>query len=257
MARIDDAVKRILRVKFAMRLMDRSRSVLADRSLQARFGSEEHRRVARDAVRQSLVLLKNDNGALPMAKGVKRIHVAGKSADDIGNQCGGWTITWQGASGNVTPGGTTILQAIKRAVSPATQVTYAKDGSGAAGADIGVVVIGETPYAEMTGDRTDLALAPEDVAAIRAVKQQGIPVVAVLVSGRPMIIDQVIDQVDAFVAAWLPGTEGQGVADVLFGDHKPTGKLSHSWPRSMSDVPVNVGDPNYAPLFKYGYGLTY
>ncbi len=142
-------------------------------------------------------------------------------------------------------------------MSPATQVTFAKDGSGAAGADIGVVVIGETPYAEMTGDRTDLALAPEDVAAIRAVKQQGIPVVAVLVSGRPMIIDQVIDQVDAFVAAWLPGTEGQGVADVLFGDYKPTGKLSHSWPRSMSDVPVNVGDPNYAPLFKYGYGLTY
>jgi beta-glucosidase len=257
MTRIDDAVKRILRVKFAMRLMDRSRSVLADRSLAARFGSEEHRRVARDAVRQSVVLLKNDNRALPIAKGVKRIHVAGKSADDIGNQCGGWTIAWQGASGNVTPGGTTILEAIRRAVSPATRVTFTKDGSGAAGADIGVVVVGETPYAEMMGDRTDLSLAPEDVAAIKAVKQQGIPVAVVLVSGRPMVIDQVIDQVDAFVAAWLPGTEGQGVADVLFGDYRPTGKLSHSWPRAMSQIPINVGDATYSPLFKYGFGLTY
>jgi len=256
-ARIDDAVKRILRVKFAMRLMDRTRSVLADRSLAARFGSEEHRRVARDAVRQSLVLLKNDNRALPISKTVRRIHVAGRSADDVGNQCGGWTITWQGASGNVTPGGTTILGAIKRAVSAATQVTYAKDGSGAAGADVGVVVVGETPYAEWFGDRTDLAITPDDLAAIKAVKQQGIPVVVVLVSGRPMIIEEVIGQVDAFVAAWLPGTEGQGVADVLFGDYKPTGKLSHSWPRGMTQVPVNVGDPNYAPLFKYGFGLTY
>jgi beta-glucosidase len=257
MARIDDAVTRILRVKFAMGLMDRGRSVLADRSLAARFGSDAHRRVARDAVRQSLVLLKNDNRALPMAKNLKRIHVAGRSADDIGNQCGGWTVAWQGQSGKVTPGGTTILEAIKRTVSPSTQVTYAKDGSGAAGADLGVVVVGETPYAEMMGDRADLSLAPEDVAAIRAVKQQGIPVVVVLVSGRPMILDQVIDQVDAFVAAWLPGTEGQGVADVLFGDYKPTGKLSHSWPRSMSQLPINVGDANYDPLFKYGFGLSY
>jgi beta-glucosidase len=257
MARIDDAVRRILRVKFAMGLMDKSRSVLADRSLWKSFGSAEHRQVARECVRQSLVLLKNEKKALPVSKQLKRIHVAGKNADDIGNQCGGWTIPWQGASGNVTTGGTTILQAIRNTVTKPTQVTYANDGSGAAGADIGIVVVGETPYAEMLGDRTDLALAAEDVTVISKMKQQGIPVVVVLLSGRPMILDQVLDKCDAFIAAWLPGTEGQGVADVLFGDYKPTGKLSHSWPKSMSQIPINFGDARYDPLFKYGFGLSY
>ncbi|HEU4391032.1 MAG TPA: glycoside hydrolase family 3 C-terminal domain-containing protein, partial [Blastocatellia bacterium] len=123
--------------------------------------------------------------------------------------------------------------------------------------NLGIVVVGETPYAEMQGDRADLSISKEDVAAIDAMKRAGIPVVVVLISGRPMIIDQVIDKCDAFVAAWLPGTEGQGVADVLFGDYKPTGKLSHSWPRSMSQIPINIGDKNYDPLFKYGFGLTY
>ena len=117
--------------------------------------------------------------------------------------------------------------------------------------------MGEKPYAEFEGDREDLTLAPEDVAAITEMKRQGIPVVVVLLSGRPLIIDPVLQNVDAFVAAWLPGTEGQGVADVLFGDYKPTGKLSHSWPRSMAQIPVNVGDARYDPLFKYGFGLTY
>jgi beta-glucosidase len=257
MARIDDAVKRILRVKFAMGLMDKSRSVLADRKLWKTFGSAEHRQVARECVRQSVVLLKNEKKALPISKQLKRIHVAGKSADDIGNQCGGWTIAWQGASGNVTTGGTAILQAIRNTVSKSTQVTFAKDGSGAAGADVGIVVVGEIPYAEMNGDRTDLTLAAEDVAAINNMKQQGIPVVVVLLSGRPMIIDSVLGKCDAFLAAWLPGTEGQGVADVLFGDYKPTGKLSHSWPRSMSQIPINIGDARYDPLFKYGFGLSY
>jgi beta-glucosidase len=255
LARINDAAKRILRVKFAMGLMDKSRSVLADRSLWKNFGSAEHRQVARECVRQSVVLLKNENKTLPMSKQIKRIHVGGKSADDIGNQCGGWTITWQGQSGNVTPGGTTILQAIKNTASKSTQVTYAKDGSGAAGADIGVVVVGETPYAEMFGDRSDLTMAPEDVAAIGNMKQQGIPVVVVLLSGRPLIIDQILGKCAAMIAAWLPGTEGQGVADVLFGDYIPTGKLSHSWPRSISQIPINVGDARYDPLFKYGFGL--
>ena len=257
MSRVDDAVRRILRVKFAMGLMDKQHSQLADRTLWKKFGSPEHRAVARDAVRQSLVLLKNDHRTLPLAKSAKRIHVGGKSADDLGNQCGGWTITWQGKSGDVTPGGTTILSAIKRAVSKETKVTFSQDGKGAEGADVGVVVIGEKPYAEMFGDRTDLSLAPEDVAAVENMKSAGIPVVVVLVSGRPMIIDPVLAKADALIAAWLPGTEGDGVADVLFGAYKPTGKLTFSWPRSMAQVAVHRGDAGYDPLFPYGYGLTY
>ena len=257
MARIDDAVTRILRVKFAMGLMNKSRSPLADRRLHKTFGSAKHRQVARECVRQSLVLLKNEKRTLPLSKKLARIHVGGKSADDIGNQCGGWTIEWQGKSGDVTPGGTTILKAIQNTVSPATKVTFSKDGSGAGGADVGIVVIGETPYAEGMGDRDDLALAAEDVTAINNMKQAGIPVVVVLFSGRPMIINDALGHCDAFVAAWLPGTEGQGVADVLFGDYKPTGKLSFSWPRSMAQIPINVGDKNYDPLFKYGFGLTF
>jgi beta-glucosidase len=257
MARIDDSVRRILRVKLAMGLMDKNHSQLADRTLWKQFGSPEHRAVARDAVRQSLVLLKNEHGVLPLAKSAKRIQVGGKSGDDLGNQCGGWTITWQGSSDNVTPGGTTVLQAIRKAVSKDTQVTFAADGHGAEGADVGVVVIGEKPYAEMNGDRRDLHLAPEDVAAVENMKAAGIPVVVVLLSGRPMILDSVIDKADAIVAAWLPGTEGDGVADVLFGDYKPTGKLSFSWPRTMAQIGVHKGDAGYDPLFQYGYGLTW
>jgi len=257
MARIDDAVTRILRVKFAMGLMDPKRSQLADRSLWKTFGSAEHRAVARQAVRESLVLLKNAGSTLPLSKSLKRIHVGGKNADDLGNQCGGWTIDWQGKSGEVTPGGTTILAAIKKAVSKETQVTYSKDGSGAAGADVGIVVVGELPYAEGNGDRRDLALAQEDQEAIRAMKQAGIPVVVVLVSGRPMILGEALTQANALVAAWLPGTEGQGVADVLFGDYKPTGKLSFGWPKSMDQLPHPQGQPYADPLFPRGYGLSY
>jgi len=257
MTRVDDAVTRILRVKFAMGLMDKRRSPLAERRLHKTFGSARHRSVARAGVRQSLVLLKNEKRTLPISKKVKRIHVGGKNADDLGNQCGGWTIDWQGRSGNVTPGGTTILKAVQQTVLPTTKVTFAKDGSGASGADVGVVVVGETPYAEGRGDREDLSVSGEDINAIRNMKQAGIPVVVILISGRPMIIDDALDQCDAFVAAWLPGTEGQGVTDILFGDYKPTGKLSFSWPRSMAQIPINVGDANYDPLFKYGFGLTF
>ncbi|HCU11717.1 MAG TPA: beta-glucosidase, partial [Gemmatimonadetes bacterium] len=192
MARIDDAVTRILRVKFAMGLMNKSRSPLADRRLHKTFGSAKHRQVARECVRQSLVLLKNEKRTLPLSKKLARIHVGGKSADDIGNQCGGWTIEWQGKSGDVTPGGTTILKAIQNTVSPATKVTFSKDGSGAGGADVGILVIGETPYAEGFGDRDDLALAAEDLTAINNMKQAGIPVVVVLFSGRPMIINDAL-----------------------------------------------------------------
>ncbi len=257
MSRIDDAVTRILRVKFAMGLMSKNQSQLADRKLWKTFGSPEHREVARECVRQSLVLLKNDHHTLPVSKHAVRIHVAGKSADDLGNQCGGWTITWQGKSGNVTPGGTTILAAIRKAVSRNTRITFSKDGTGAEGASVGVAVVGEAPYAEMQGDRVDLTLAAEDVKAIANMKGAGVPVVVILLSGRPMIVEDVLPQTDALLAAWLPGTEGEGVTDVLFGDYKPTGKLSFSWPRSMAQVGIHPGDSNYDPLFPYGYGLGY
>jgi beta-glucosidase len=256
-SRINDAVTRILRVKFAVGLMDKTRSRFADRTLQRSFGSPQHRSVARECVRQSLVLLKNDHRVLPLSKRLKRIHVAGKSADDIGNQCGGWTIDWQGKSGNVTTGGTTILKAIQNAVSPDTHVTFSRDGAGAEGAEVGVVVIGETPYAETLGDRTNLSLAAEDVATIVKMKELKIPIVVILLSGRPLIVSDILEKADALIAAWLPGTEGGGVADVLFGDFKPTGKLSFTWPRNMNQIPINVGDANYDPLFKFGYGLSY
>ncbi len=257
MSRIDDAVTRILRVKFAMGLMDKDKYYLADRNLHKTFGSPKHRQVARQAVRQSLVLLKNERKTLPISKKISRIHVAGKNADDLGSQCGGWTIRWQGGSGNITPGGTTILTAIKNTVSRNTKVTFSPDGTGVSGADIGIVVIGERPYVEGNGDSNDLSLDNEDIEAFGNMKKAGIPVVVVLISGRPMIISDVLDRAGAFVAAWLPGTEGQGVADVLFGDYKPTGKLSFTWPCSMSQIPINIADDNCKPLFKYGFGLTY
>jgi beta-glucosidase len=256
LARIDDAVTRILRAKFALGLFEPGRSQLADRSLQKSFGSPEHREVARRAVRESLVLLKNEKGALPLSKSLKRIHVAGKNADDIGSQTGGWTITWQGKSGATVPG-TTVLAALKSAAGPGTQVTFSVDGAGAEGADVGVVVVGEKPYAEFFGDRRDLSLDKEDRAAIANVKKAGIPVVVVLISGRPLILGDALTDAQAFVAAWLPGSEGQGVADVLFGDYKPTGKLPHTWPRSMDQLPINVGDRTYDPLFPFGFGLTW
>ncbi|HOK65478.1 MAG TPA: glycoside hydrolase family 3 N-terminal domain-containing protein [Anaerohalosphaeraceae bacterium] len=257
MSRIDDAVRRILRVKYAMGLMDKGYSLKANRRLQKEFGSEAHRRVARQAVRESLVLLKNKNQTLPLSKKAARIHVAGRSADNLGNQCGGWTITWQGQSGPVTLNGTTVLTAIRRTVSEQTLVTYSDDGKRAEGADVAVVVIGERPYAEGYGDRENLEISREDKRVIENVKKAGIPIVVVLFSGRPLILGEVLDQADALIAAWLPGTEGQGIADVLFGDYKPTGKLSFSWPKSMDQIPINLGDKPYEPLFEYGYGLTY
>ena len=259
MARIDDAVTRILRVKFAMGLMDKGRSQLADRKLHQAFGSDAHRAVAREAVRKSLVLLKNENRALPISRQAARIHVAGKSADDIGNQCGGWTIRWQGQGGEVTPGGTTVLAAIQSSVSPATRVSYSRDGTGAEGAAVAVAVIGEKPYAEGVGDRDGLELDPEDRATVANLKKAGIPVVTLVISGRPMILGDVLGQSDALLAAFLPGTEGKGITDVLFGDYKPTGKLSFSWPRANGQLPLNIHTPEeqYDPLFRCGYGLTW
>ncbi|NLD39250.1 MAG: beta-glucosidase [Desulfatiglans sp.] len=258
-ARIDDAVTRILRVKLAMGLMDDTKTHKADRSLHNAFGSPEHRAVAREAVRKSLVLLKNDNKVLPLSKTSARIHVAGKSADNIGNQCGGWTIRWQGQTGEVTPGGTTVLSAVKAAVSNETEVTHSIDGTGAEGAALGIAVVGELPYAEGVGDREDLSLDEGDVATINNMKKAGIPVVVIVISGRPMIVNDILPQADALVAAFLPGTEGQGITDVLFGDFSPTGKLSYSWPRSNAELPMNINMPTekYNPLFPIGYGLSY
>jgi beta-glucosidase len=252
MARIDDAVIRILRVKLALGLLDRSYDYRADPALEAGFGSAEHRQLARQAVRQSLVLLKNAGRTLPLSPSARRIHVAGKNADDLGNQSGGWTIFWQGRSGQVTSGGTTVLAAIRRAVGPATRVDYSADASGAAGADAVVVVIGETPYAEGKGDRADLGLDEADRQAVANARASGAPVVVVVISGRPLVLGRVVDQADALVAAWLPGSEGDGVADVLFGRYAPSGRLPFAWPRSMAQLVA--GGP---PLFPLGYGMTY
>jgi beta-glucosidase len=259
MSRIDDAVTRILRVKIAMGLLDKNRTPFANKSALEEFGSKEHREVARQAVRESLVLLKNDNKVLPLTKTASKILVAGMNGNNLGNQCGGWTIRWQGQSGNdFTTGGTTMLQAIKNTVSPNTTVTYSPDGSGAEGYNVAVVFVGEErPYAEGNGDAGDLSLSAQQVQMINTIKAAGVPVVAVIISGRPMIISDILDKTDAIIAAWYPGTEGQGVADVLFGDYKPTGKLSFTWPKSMDQIPINVGDSNYDPLYKYGYGLSY
>ncbi|HCY77998.1 MAG TPA: beta-glucosidase [Ignavibacteriales bacterium] len=251
--RIDDAVRRILTVKFELGLFEKP---FTDRSLTPNVGSTAHRSVARQCVRESLVLLKNENNFLPLSKNINHILVAGKNGLDIGNQCGGWTISWQGNSGDITTG-TTVYQGIKNAVPSSTTVSYSFNGSSTQGADVAVVVVGETPYAEGNGDRNDLSLSSEDITTINNIKNAGIPYVIILISGRPMIITNELADCNAFVAAWLPGTEGQGIADVLFGDYNFTGKLSHSWPRSMNQIPINIGDANYDPLFPYGFGLSY
>jgi len=251
-ARIDDAVRRILRIKFQMGLFE---NPYTDPALTAAIGSPEHRQVARECVEHSLVLLKNSNHVLPLSKKIKHLVVVGEAANDLGIQCGGWTIDWQGRTGNVTTGGTTILAAVKQTVSDKTQVTFSSDGSELKGADEILVVVGESPYAEFKGDRTNLNLAADDEALIARAKASGAPVVTVLLSGRPLVLGDALENSDAFIAAWLPGTEGQGVADVLFGDCKPTGKLPRVWPRNNDQLSVNNSAGK--PLFPYGFGLTF
>lgn len=249
MERIDDAVKRILLIKKQSGLFDRP---FSNQQLLAHIGSDKHRQIAREAVRKSMVLLKNKDGILPLPKEGKTIIVAGRGADNIGMQSGGWTISWQGDMGQTTDG-TTILDAIKSAVSPGTVVEYTPDGTAYTG-DLAVVVVGEKPYAEMQGDRKDLKLDKEDLDVIERFKENDIPVVVVLLSGRPMIITDEIEKWDGLIAAWLPGTEGSGVADVLFGDYNPTGKLSFSWPKNMNQFPINPEDDH---LYSFGFGLSY
>lgn len=255
--RIDDAVRRILRVKAAMGLLDEGVDPLADRTLQDEFGSPERRAVAREAVRESLVLLKNEDAILPLAKSHPRIVVAGKAADDLGIQCGGWTIDWQGKEGNVTTGGTTLLAGIRQAVKDSAKVAYTADANDIPQADVAIVVVGEKPYAEGIGDTESLQLSADDKQLISRVQASGVPTVLVVLSGRPLVLGDALESSQAVVAAWLPGTEGAGVADVLFGDYAPTGKLSFTWPRTSDQEPINVGDAEYDPEFKYGFGLTY
>ncbi|XP_071674747.1 uncharacterized protein [Lolium perenne] len=260
MSRIDDAVYRILRVKFTTGLFE---NPFADPSLSSELGKQEHRELAREAVRKSLVLLKNgkssDTPLLPLPKKANKILVAGSHADNLGNQCGGWTITWQGESGNNNTAGTTILSAIKSTVDPSTQVVYAEnpDSSSveAGNYDYAIVVVGEPPYAESAGDNLNLTIPAPGPAVIQTACQS-INCVVVLISGRPLVVEPYIGAIDAFVAAWLPGSEGQGVADVLFGDYGFTGKLPRTWFRSVDQLPMNVGDEHYNPLFPFGFGLT-
>jgi beta-glucosidase len=251
MARIDDAVRRILKQKAHLKLWEHP---VPDPAFAGQLGSPEHRALAREAVRQSAVLLKNQDAVLPLPKN-GHILVVGSKADDIGIQCGGWTVSWAGRRGNVTPG-TTILAAIQRAASGG-KVAFAPGVRGADAADAIVAVVGEEPYAEGTGDRKELGLSRDDVSLITAAKASGKKVVVVLITGRPLPMEPVIAGVQAVLVVWLPGSEGDGVADVLFGDFKPTGKLSHSWPRSSSQIPINQGDASYSPLFPYGFGLSY
>ncbi|KAF8677127.1 hypothetical protein HU200_046594 [Digitaria exilis] len=262
MSRIDDAVRRILRVKFTMGLFE---NPYADHSLAGELGKQEHRDLAREAVRKSLVLLKNgkpgDKPLLPLPKkAYGSILVAGSHADDLGSQCGGWTITWQGLTGNNLTAGTTILDGIKHTVFPGTDVVYSENPDvsfiqqNKAKFDYAIVVVGEPPYAETFGDNLNLTIPAPGPDVIQNVCGS-IKCVVVLISGRPLVVEPYMNTIDALVAAWLPGTEGMGVADVLFGDYGFTGKLSRTWFRSVEQLPMNVGDAHYDPLFPFGFGL--
>lgn len=260
-SRIDDAVRRIVAVKCEMGLFagignsNGNSGGLVNRTLTAAVGSPAHRMVARQAVRESMVVLKNDGNVLPLAR-TGPVALAGKSADNTGNQCGGWTITWQGATGNDVTGATSVRQAMEAVLGP-TGVLYSLTGTAVQGSTVGVAVIGETPYAEGMGDTVNLALAAADVAVVRTMKQAGLRTVVVLIAGRPMLLDSILPFADAIVMAWLPGSEAAGITDVLFGDAHPTGKLPHSWPRTMAQLPINEGDATYDPLYAFGFGLTY
>ena len=250
--RIDDAVYRILKIKYSMGLFEKP---LKDYKKLNEVGSSRNRELARIGVNKSVVVLQNNN-ILPISKNIKNILVAGKHGHDLGYQCGGWTISWQGGSGNTTIG-TTILDGIRDKIGKHSSLTFSENGDEASDHDIIVAVVGETPYAEMQGDRESLELSNKDKILIERLIKTGKPIVLILISGRPMIITPYLAHVDAVLAAWFPGTEGIGVADILFGDVPPTAKLSFSWPRNMSQIPINYGDKTYNPLFPLGYGLTY
>ncbi len=266
-ARIDDAVRRILTKKFELGLFEHPSTPRRDID---EIGSRQHHRLARRAAAESQVLLVNRKHTLPLGKRGK-LYVAGSNADNIGNQAGGWTLTWQGGSTNVIPG-TTILDGIRE---HARNVTYSEDASAPVPRNAtGIVVVGETPYAEGFGDvggpqwgfdpgdngvlrpAQTMMLSDADKAAVDTVCAAARRCVMVVVSGRPLIIDPAQrNEIDGLVAAWLPGSEGAGVADTLFGARPFTGRLPMTWPRTLAQEPINVGDRHYDPLFPYGYGL--
>lgn len=262
-ARLDEAVRRILRAKVKAGLFRSERPVEGRLEL---LGSAEHRALAREAVRKSLVLIKNEGQVLPIRAGA-RVLVAGAAADDIGQAAGGWTLTWQGV-GNTNadfPNGQSIWSGLREAISSAGgEATLSVEGAFSQKPDVAIVVFGETPYAEFQGDVEDLDFKPEEpLEMLRRFKAAGIPTVSVFLSGRPMWTNPEINASDAFVAAWLPGSEGGGVADVLVGDAAGaarfdfTGRLGFSWPKDARGRPLNHGDADYDPQFAYGYGLSY
>ena len=249
MERIDDAVKRILTVKLRNGLFD---NPLVKNDALNVIGSDNHRKIARQAVRESVVLLKNED-ILPISKAVNKIVVAGRGADNLGMQCGGWTINWQGGQGDITIG-TTILEGIKKSVSDDTDVIYSKDGLdlNVSDADLAVVVIGEDPYTEFFGDKDNLDLMEEDINTIKNLKDKGYKVLVLLISGRPMNIADHIESWDAFASIWLPGTEGDGVSDILFGDFQSSGTLPYPWPINAEDGANALASDL---LFDIGFGL--
>ncbi|KAL6637859.1 hypothetical protein ACP70R_025431 [Stipagrostis hirtigluma subsp. patula] len=259
MSRIDDAVTRILRVKFTMGLFE---NPMPDPALADQLGKQEHRDIAREAVRKSLVLLKNgkagDPPLLPLPKKATKILVAGSHADNLGYQCGGWTIEWQGDTGRITVG-TTILDAVKAAVDPSTAVVFAENPDADfvknGGFAYAIVVVGEHPYTETKGDSANLTIPDPGPSTIQTVCG-AVRCATVLISGRPVVVQPFLGATDALVAAWLPGSEGQGVTDVLFGDYGFTGKLPRTWFKSVDQLPMSYGDAHYDPLFPLGYGLT-
>ena len=259
MARLDDAVRRILRIKMKLGLFDGANPYEGRADL---IGSAEHRAIARQAVRESLVLLKNE-GVLPI-KASAHVLVAGQAADDIGRQSGGWTLSWQG-DGNTNadfPGATSIYTGIREALEAGGgTATLSPDGSFTQRPDVAIVVFGEQPYAEMRGDVRTLEFESGDkqaLALLKRLKAQNIPVVSVFLSGRPLWVNPELNQSDAFVAAWFPGSEGEGVADVLIGGKTDfTGRLSFSWPKNAGQFVLEKNRPGYDPLFPLGYGLTY
>jgi beta-glucosidase len=257
--RIDDAVTRILRAKFLMGLFDHPH---AEPALQAAIRSTEHLDIAARAVRESLVLLKNDSAALPVNPNAGLILVAGIVADNTGVQSGGWTLEWQGIGTNDVVG-STILTGIRLHAGSGTEVRYRSAGmfndlQGTA--PVGIVVVGEIPYAEGIGDRADLRLSQDDIDVIERMRPKVDKLIVVILSGRPLVITDEYPLADAWVAAWLPGSEGAAVADVLFGDYSFTGKTPYTWPRSNAQLPINVNNSAgltgcQAPLFPFGYGL--
>jgi beta-glucosidase len=253
MSRIDDAVHRILTQKFRLGLFDHP---FADTSKADTIGDAAHRAIARQAAAESQVLLKNSKNVLPLKKGQK-VYVAGSNADDEGNQTGGWTLTWQGQSGDI-PGATSILSGLRQDA-PSDTITYSKDASASTkGYNVGVVVVGETPYAEGMGDigvnGHTLQLSNADKAAIDTVCG-AMKCVVMVVSGRPLDVTGFAPKATALVASWLPGSEGEGVADVLTGKRPFTGRLPVTWAKAESQLPINVGDKRYDPLYPYGWGL--